>query len=625
MQNKKSKKLQNKNALEFVLLNRGIDDPNYDNHNAPSKILMHVPKEDDQVNKEHQKIIQAIPEISRGVYSEEAIDTQLKQMGIELRGDKSGEAIDAIKEKLNELNKEHLYKAIDMELKQKELNKHLKSSKLTVDPAEEIVIDTNLPLIDDNKVDQIFEKAKIKAEVVEYNEYGLKKNIDPELLKYVTNKEFREGVDIFIPAPNLALIDQYRFDIDIKPEEMDEEYKEVYDALKSDDEDDNQKVEEEEVEGIKIEKVIKGDELEDNFVVLANEGELPIELAADKKSYGDKDQIVLAETKSKIAEPSFKFITKEEKEMLDRRFEKTFKEYNNPDEDNSHKKNKVVKVDKLMEDAVNEMLGDKSKKKVDGLTARFEDEDEYEDYEIDDDGEGNELDNENEEYEDYEDEEEVEDKPHVKSSNNKDELTETAKEEHPDDDDIEDDEEELDFNNQGNIKIEYVNSNKGKNKKRKPKKNFDNEEFTLKDLNEIITDKESIGISIGLIAKTIKENPEALNDIAEAEDEEIPEYFPKKRLDITSVHAKIGVFPKTIKGEGEKKEKTNKIDPMLEKDKAIHNHQTTLTVNKKNTDDIILENETKENKKLRKKLLKEEKKEKRKQKKELKNAFKVIS
>ena len=39
MQNKKSKKLQNKNALEFVLLNRGMDDPNYDNPNAPSKIF----------------------------------------------------------------------------------------------------------------------------------------------------------------------------------------------------------------------------------------------------------------------------------------------------------------------------------------------------------------------------------------------------------------------------------------------------------------------------------------------------------------------------------------------------------------------------------------------------------
>jgi hypothetical protein len=380
---------------------------------------------------------------------------------------------------------------------------------------------------------------------------------------------------------------------------MDEDYREVYAALNSDDEESNQKVEEQEIEGTKIEKVIKGDELEDDFVVLANEGELPIELIKDKQSYDDKDHIILAETKSKSTDPSFKFITKEEKEMLDKRFEKTFKEYNN-NEEISNKNEKITKSNKLMEEAINEMLGKSSKKKVDGLTARFEDEEEYEDYELDDDED-------NCEFEEYEEDETGD-------------LNEPNKQQNFDDENIEN-EQEQDFSNQGNIKIEYVN-NKAKNKKRKPKKNFDNEEFTLKDLNEIITDKESIGISMGLIEKTVKEDPNALNDIEEAEDEDIPEYFPKKRLDITSVHGKIGVLPKIIKGEGEKKEKIIKADKKLEK--ANINPVSTLTVLKKNPDDIILENETKEDKKLRKKILKEENKEKRKQKKELKNAFKVI-
>lgn len=641
MHNKKSKKLQNKNALEFVLLNRGMDDPNYDNPSAPSKILMHVPKEDDEVNMEHKKMIEAIPEMCRGVYSDEAIDTKLKEMGIELKGDRSEVDIDLIKEKISEMHKENLYKAVDLQLNKKELNNYLKNEKKQVIEAEEITIDTNIPVnskeLDDNKIDQIFKNARIKADVVEYNEYGLKKTIDRELLQFVTNKEFREGVDIFIPAPNMEMIQQNRFDIDIKPEEMDEDYKEVYDALKSDDDEDCEKIQEE-VEGLQIERVIKGGELEDDFVILANEGELPIDLETGKNPYENDNQIVLAETKPKNTHPSYKFITKEEKELLDKKFEKTIKEYDNQDEVKKQKKEKCPKVDKLMEDAVCEMLGNKSKKKLHGLTAKFEDEDEYEDYELDDDEGNDEIDNqedegeEYEEYEDYEDEEqEIQDKP---NNNNFNKLT---RDKQLAEDNEEDEDEEEDFNQKpGTIKIEYVSSNKAK-KKRKPKKNYDNEEFTLKDLNEIITDKESVGVSLGLLNNA--QNPLTNNNteaIPEEEDDEgIPEYFAKKRLDITSVHGKIGVLPKTIKGESEKKEKINSNQTNLTK--KGHKESTNIPVQleipkipsnlptfKKQSDDLLLESESKDDKKLRKKLLKEEKKEKRKQKKEMKQAFKVI-
>jgi len=36
---------KNKNALEFSLVNREIDDPNYDDPNATDKILLEIPKD----------------------------------------------------------------------------------------------------------------------------------------------------------------------------------------------------------------------------------------------------------------------------------------------------------------------------------------------------------------------------------------------------------------------------------------------------------------------------------------------------------------------------------------------------------------------------------------------------
>ena len=76
---------------------------------------------------------------------------------------------------------------------------------------------------DEEKVNEIFKKLKVNAKMVEYNEFGLKKDTDPELLKFVTNKEFVEGVDIFVPAPrdnNDKIIKDY--DTDMKEENMNE-------------------------------------------------------------------------------------------------------------------------------------------------------------------------------------------------------------------------------------------------------------------------------------------------------------------------------------------------------------------------------------------------------------------
>ena len=91
---------------------------------------------------------------------------------------------------------------------------------------------------DDTKyINELFKRIKVNAKIVEYNEFGLPKDTDPEILQYVTNKEFQEGVDIFIPAPKDNLKDMRRFDTDIKEENMNEEYKELdAEMMSSDDE-----------------------------------------------------------------------------------------------------------------------------------------------------------------------------------------------------------------------------------------------------------------------------------------------------------------------------------------------------------------------------------------------------
>jgi len=75
--NKKTKK--NKNALEFTLVNRELDDPNYDNPKASHKILLEIPKEniDEKTKSHHQKLLDKIPEMSRGKFSEEYVDTDI--------------------------------------------------------------------------------------------------------------------------------------------------------------------------------------------------------------------------------------------------------------------------------------------------------------------------------------------------------------------------------------------------------------------------------------------------------------------------------------------------------------------------------------------------------------------
>jgi len=72
---------KNKNALEFSLVNREIDDPNYDDPNATDKILLEIPKDniDEKIKLQHQKILEKIPEIARGKFTDEHITNDYKK------------------------------------------------------------------------------------------------------------------------------------------------------------------------------------------------------------------------------------------------------------------------------------------------------------------------------------------------------------------------------------------------------------------------------------------------------------------------------------------------------------------------------------------------------------------
>jgi hypothetical protein len=512
----KNKKLQNKKALEFVLTNRGMDDPHYNDPNAPAKVLLHVPKEDSCVNKDHEKILDMIPEINRGTYTEENDLDKLREMGIQLLEDE--DKINEVREKLSQMNKDKFIKETKSDL-------------------------------EDDKLDLILKHAKINADIVEYNEYGLKKDIDPEILEYVTNKEFREGVDIFIPAPGSVFLEDKRFDIDIQPEDMNEEYKEMYDELMKDEID---------------EEKVKGD-IEDDFILMANEGRLPIELQDKMEEMNtDFDKKENSVKNSKNAKPAkntqpgngpagYKYITKEEKEFLDKQFDKMYNKEYKIEDSLPVKSNPHTKV--LMEEAMNELLG--SKHKTNNLNSKFDDEDEFEDYELD----------EGEEYED----EQFEDCP------------------------VEEEEEEK------NYKIDNQIEKFTEKQQKKKRKVSVEEVFTLKELDELIKNDENITKTVEMF-----ENQENQKNSEPENEEYLPEYEPKRRLDITAVHGKIGVAPKTI----------GRIEH-TERPKQTHSNKDQIEIIKSKPEI----NDTLDNR-LRKKLLKEEKREKRKQKKELKTVFK---
>ena len=661
---RKNKK-KNKEAIEFILANRDAEDPNFNNPDVNKKILLQVNKDED-LTEEQKKIIESIPKIQRGIFDENA---QLKLMtqNIDNNDDKNkNENNDTNKEKKgvnfdfdkNEIINYDTKKTVG-ELQHEKLINDIKNKKIDISKIE-----------DEEKVKEIFKNLKVNAKIVEYNDLGLKKDTDPELLKLVTDKEFIEGVDIFVPAPkdnDGKIIEEY--DNDMNEENMNEEYKELEKELKSDDEEDKKikKVEKNDVIEKKEEEIstssktetltenknieLKGD-LEDDFVLLANGGELPVELITDQEKENleknnnkintndikHNNEFTNFDTSNKN---TYKYITKEEIEYVQKKF---LMDENEENISGKKKGNFIGK--KEFNDAINEILNSKKgkndKNKVEtvmGLKKSILDEEEFEEYELSEEDEEllNNNTNKEEEKEKNNAKKNLDDKKLKNIISNK-------KEENFDDEEEEEEEEEKEEDFKPNIKIEYVSredepapfdkEDKIK-KKRKNKKEFkksrtkqyqqmkengelSDESFDKEKLDELLHDEEFVKKTNELIESNIAEE----KNIKEVDKEIETKYNlePKVQKDITQTSDKIVNLPKTIKQE--KKEKNFSKKSKTEEEGNKEEDKEENKINNNNFDDKDRKKETKEDKALRKKLLKMERKERRAEKKKLKNAFK---
>ena len=654
---KKSRKnKKNKEAIEFILANRDAEDPNFNNPNVNKKILLQVNKDED-LTEEQKKIIESIPKIQRGIYDENA---QLKLMTQNIDNDNKNKTD-------NNDQKQKEKKGVNFDFDKNEIINYDKKQKVGELQQEKLINDIKNKTIDiskiedEEKVKEIFKNLKVNAKIVEYNELGLKKDTDPELLKLVTDKEFIEGVDIFVPAPkdnDGKIIEEY--DNDMNEENMNEEYKELEKELKSDDEEpkNNKEAKREEeistssktdnlVENKDIE--IKGD-LEDDFVLLANGGELPVELITEeekkekekeekmKKLKNNNDFTNININDNKMG--SYKYITKEELEYVQKKFL-----LDENEESNTGKKKGNFIGKKEFNDAINEILNSKKGKTdkgkietVMGLKKSVLDEEDFEEYEL----------SEEDELDDIKNKEKDKDKNLINTNIDNKKLTNiisTKKTEKEKEEDFEDEEEEEDEEEfKPDIKIEYVSredepapfdkDNKLK-KKRKNKKEFkksrtkqyeqlkangelSDESFDKEKLDELLHEEEYMAKTKELIDANIEEEKN-ITDV----DKEIENKYnlePKIQKDITEITDKIVNLPKTIKLEKREKIMSSKLKDEKEEgneDKKEDKKKIENNINEKGN-----KKETKEEKALRKKLLKMERKERRIEKKKLKNAFK---
>ena len=659
---KRSKKNKNRNkeAVEFILANRDAEDPNFNNPDVNKKILLQVNKDED-LTEEQKKIIESIPKIQRGIFDENA---QLKLMtqnnditdkndNDEIKKEKKGVNFDFDKNEIINFDKK---KKVG-ELQKEKLINDIKNKKIDISKIE-----------DEEKVKEIFKNLKINAKIVEYNELGLKKDTDPELLKLVTDKEFIEGVDIFVPAPkdnNGKIIKEY--DNDMNEENMNEEYKELEKELQSDDEDEKiiksakeeekEKKEEEINTSSKEENLtenknieIKGD-LEDDFVLLANEGELPVELITEQEKENSEknnnqnknsqdDNIKNNEFSNfNSGKSTYKYITKEEIEYVQKKFL-----LDENDENISGKKKGNFIGKKEFNDAINEILNSKKDQKdknkietVMGLKKSILDEEEFEEYEL------------SEEDEDLK-ENNVQSNKEINNNNknldNKKLSNIISNKEKEENFEEEDEEEEKEEDYKPNIKIEYVSredepapfdkDDKIK-KKRKNKKEFkksrtkqyeqlkengelSDESFDKDKLDELLHDEEYIKKTKELIDSNIDED----KNIVEIDKEIETKYNlePKIQKDITETNDKIINLPKVIKQEKREKNFNKKQKTEEEQDNKEEEKDENKKISNNNFEEKDRKKETKEDKALRKKLLKMERKERRAEKKKLKNAFK---
>ena len=634
----KGKSKRNKDAVEFILASRETNDPNFQDPNVPSTILLQVNKDEDLTDKQ-KELVNAIPKVNRGVFDE---DAQLKRM---LTQNKPSEDKDNKKVKFNFDKTNYIMfdkREAVTEIKGKAPQEEQESEEEIITTSstavqhvvpqnqneqiqqqqQQMMMDMKGIENDDKAIDELFKHIKITAKCVEYNELGVRKDTDPEILKFLTNKEFQEGVDLFIPASKITEAALRSYDNDMRVDEMDDEYKELEKELQSDNE---ENVDTKENEN-------KDNELEDNFILLANEGELPIAFI-NQKDYQNEDKKKelnnTATTTKPKGQPSYKYITKEEADYLAKKFSeedkrKGIKEYERKDgyvgkEEFNDALNELLQYKKGNNNA---SVNNNKKKKVKGLTKHFEDEDEFEEYEsISDDDEGfkvyegkNEVlaNEEEDEYEEYETPDECKDN----------------------DNNANDDDEGY----QPNIKIEYVSkddepdpfSKEPKKPQRKKQKDVqakqketetaNDDVFTLDDLNEITSNKDNVEKTLQLYnyneTEKEKTNITEQEEIAKIEHEIETKLIhePKVRRDINSMKTKVENLPQSVGSVVKTKEVYVK--------KKENNDEGEQMVEVTNASNVRAKNETKEEKKLRKKLVKMERKEKRIENKKLKNEFK---
>ena len=660
---------RNKEAVEFILANRDAEDPNFNNPNVNKKILLQVNKDED-LTENQKKIIESIPKIERGIFDEDA-KIKLMTQNMDNKDDITTNTDDS---------KQKEKKGVKFDFDNNEIINYDKKKKVEEIQKEKLINDIRNKKIDiskiedEEKVKEIFKNLKVNAKIVEYNDLGLKKDTAPEILDLVTDKEFIEGVDIFVPAPkdnDGKVIEDY--DNDMNEENMNDEYKELEKELRSDDEEEkkiknpqtqipeekkekNEKKEdggEEEIStSTKKESVvenkdidIKGD-LEDDFVLLANGGELPVEFISEQEKK-DLEKNNKEKNKNNNEDKMYKFISQKEIEYVEKKF------LMDDNEEKAGKKKGNFISQKEFNDAINEILNskkgknDKDKNQIErvmGLKKSILDEEEFEEYE---------LSEEDEEFNNIEQEKEKEkekNKNEIKTNNIdnkklKDIITKKNIEKEKEDDLEEDEEEEgeeQEFHPQ--IKIEYVSredepapfdKDSKIKKKRKNKKEFkksrtkqyeqlkangelSDESFDREKLDELLHDEEYVKKTKELIDTNFDEEKN-INEV----DKEIEKKYnvePKIQKDITQTTDKIINLPKTIKQE--KKEKIFSKKEKTEEEKGegekIENKKEINNINDVNEK----KKETKEDKALRKKLLKMERKERRIEKKKLKNAFK---
>ena len=610
----KSHKKKNKDAVQFILANREINDPNYNNPKATDKILLQLNKDED-LTSEQKKIIESIPKIQRGVFDEE---DRIKQMlEAEQQSKEKKVKFDFMNSEIIPFDKKGKVEQIQIE-EEIDTGKPHTTKKINKQPHHNPKKIEFNDIDQENKyIDELFKRVKINAKVVEYNELGLKKDTPPEIMQFVTNKEFKEGVDIFIPAPVITEEALHIYDNDMKEEEMNDEYKEVEKELKSDSEKDDKDKNEENDNNL----------LEDNFILLANGGELPIEYIGEQndnskeetKDNGESIQPKQENTNKKA--PSYKYITKEEIEYLNKKFAEEDKKKGKYDRPNGY----VGKEE--FNDAIEEMLntkkekGVKEKKQIMGLAKTIEDDDEYEEYEFDEEDEDNSYNEEDEsgaeDKEDNEEDNKKENEGYVPKIT----FEYVNKEDEPDPFDKD--------NNKKSSKQTKKLKKKSKSKQYEEQKKLPQDErdsdyqedsFTIDDLNKLTSDKNFVEKTIELYQHEEERESKEGENIEKIE-EEIEKKFihePKVRKDITSAQPKMGNLPKSVKEVKKQKD--------FEKRKKM-NQEEPESIQKNVQDESVKHNlkkeiESKEEKKLRKKLLKMEKKEKRIENKKVKLAFK---